>query len=131
MSGRGLAALAGMLAALAAVAFVLQPVLAPGPPGPAGPEPVVRCLSPRGDIPRSPTRFAWTSDPTATAYRFQLLGRHDLVLYERVTADTTLDLPTGVVDWNIMAGGTWLVTPVIGATEGTPSDLATFGIVSP
>ena len=133
MSRRGLAAL-GALAVLAALAFVLQPLLAPSPSGSSrgsGAGPTVRCLAPQGDIPRSPTRFVWTSDPVATAYRFQLMGHRDLVLYDRVTPDTALDLPSGIVDWNIMAGATWRVTPVTGATEGVPSDLAVFGIVSP
>lgn len=133
MSRRPLVVL-GALAVLAALAFVAQPLLAPPAPPPgraAGEAPTVRPLAPRGDIPRSPTRFVWTRDPAATSYRFELVGRHDLVLFHTATPETALDLPFGIVDWNIVAGAQWRVTPVVGATEGVPSDLTPFRIVSP
>jgi len=135
---RGPAAL-GILAALAAVAWVLQgpgseqagdPGASPAP-APAAREPDPRPLSPRGEIPRAPDVFRWTSRPGATAYRFELLGRDDVRLFERVTGDTTLRLPSGIVDWNIVAGATWRVTPITGATDGRPSAPVRFRIASP
>lgn len=124
----------GALAALAALAFVLQPLVTPPAEAPArgpGEAPTVRALDPRGDIPRSPTRFTWSRDPAATSYRFELMGRHEQVLHRATTSDTALDVPFGIVDWNIVAGATWRVIPVVGATEGIPSDLVSFRIVSP
>ena len=127
----------GALAALAALGFALQPLLGsregkePGAPAASGDLATVRGISPRGGIPRAPRTFVWSSDPVATAYRFELLGRHDLLLFEQVTAETTIDLPSGYVDWNIVAGARWRVTPIEGASERTASDLVTFRIVSP
>lgn len=131
MSRPGLAAL-GALALLLALGFLVQPFLArESPVVRTGPGPAVRCLSPQGDLPRSPTRFVWTPAPGATAYRLDVLGPRDRLLFSRTTPETTVDLPAGAVDWNIEAGAVWTVTPIVGATDGEPSDPAVFRIVSP
>jgi hypothetical protein len=91
----------------------------------------VRLLEPIGSLPRSPQRFIWTKDPDASDYLVQLFGRNDVVLFEDITSDTTLRLPSGAVDWNIIATATWRVTPLYGEKTGTPSDTVRFVLDTP
>lgn len=110
--------LAALVIGVAVAAYLIQPLFEPAPErGPdtslaeatdAGAAP--RALWPVGDIPRAPVSFAWTSDPNADRYRFELRGAKGVLLHEAVVAETTLALPSGTVDWNILAGAAWRVT---------------------
>lgn len=120
---------------LVALGFVLQPMFQRAPDvkqsSPSNAVAGVQPLEPIGALPRAPQHFAWTSDPAASDYLLQIFGHGGVVLFEDVTADTTLRLPSGTVDWNIIATATWRVTPLYGQRMGTPSDTVRFVLDTP
>ncbi|MFN8176641.1 MAG: hypothetical protein U0167_01845 [bacterium] len=135
MTQRGWTWLAAAGAALVAVAFVLQPLLVEHAEVALPAAPIdarrVRPLSPIGSIPRSPASFVWSRDPDASAYQFQLLGRGGAVLFAGTTTDTTIRVPQGRVDWNIVATATWRVTPIGGPRSSVPSETVRFQLDTP
>jgi hypothetical protein len=122
-------------AALVAAAFVLQPMLvkraAVAPSMTSEDAGRVRPLAPVGSLPRSPADFVWSRDPDASGYQFQLFGRGGAVLFAGVTTDTTIRVPQGRVDWNIVATATWRVTPIGGPRNGVPSETVRFQLDTP
>jgi hypothetical protein len=122
-------------AGLAAAGFVVQPLFVRPRGGEESAAPAaparVRLLEPIGDLPRSPRFFVWTSDPEASGYLVQLFGAKGVTLFQDVTADTMLRLPSGTVDWNIVATATWRVTPLYGERAGAPTDTARFVLDTP
>jgi hypothetical protein len=118
-----------------AAAFVLQPMLVrhadvAHPVAPADAR-RVRPLAPVGSIPRSPSNFVWSRDPDASGYQFQLFGHGGAVLYAGTATDTTIRVPQGRVDWNIIATATWRVTTIGGPRDGVPSETVRFQLDTP
>ncbi|MFN8177910.1 MAG: hypothetical protein U0167_08280 [bacterium] len=71
-------------------------------------EPALRALAPTGDVAGEPT-FTWTRDPSADAYRLELLGASGEVVFSTTTPDTTLAVPRaslrdprGVTAWRVV-----------------------------
>ena len=118
-------------AAVAAVAWLAGPLVRPPPEPDPAPPGAPRALRPVDDIPRSPTTFVWTADPEAEAYRFELRGTADTLLWRAVVTDTTLLLPAGTVDWNILAYGKWHVTSLRAGGVEAKGAPAVFRIDSP
>jgi hypothetical protein len=116
--------------AIAALVFLAWPFLS-APPEDDVPPGAPRALSPVGDIPRSPSAFVWTSDPDAESYRVELRGPADTLLWRTVVAETTLVLPAGLVDWNIIAYGQWHVTSQRSGGAEAQGPAAVFRIDSP
>lgn len=81
-------------------------------PGPVrrGAASAVRLLEPLGAIAGPPARFAWTSDPGAAGYRFELSDAEGRVVATRLVPDTALAAAS--LGAPLPAAGTWGVVPI-------------------
>lgn len=113
---RGLA-LAAAFAAVFAAAWWWGAGRETPAPGPVrrGEDAAVRPLAPVGALAAPPERFAWTRDPAAAGYRFELRDAGGRPVATRVTSDTVItaaDLGAA-----LPAAGDWSVVPL--AADGS------------
>ncbi len=87
------------------------------PPVLRGAARVTVALEPIGAVERFPERFAWSADPLAQRYRFELYDAASTLRHTQVTNDTVTTLPPalqaeaagGTRPW---PGGSWRVVPI-------------------
>jgi len=83
------------------------------------PTPALRPLAPAGDVSGEPT-FTWTRDPSAEAYRLELLGASGEVVFSATTADTTLAVPRASLR-DPLGVSAWRVVPRRAGADAAPS----------
>lgn len=74
----------------------------------------VRTLAPVGALAATPERFAWTRDPSAAGYRFELRDAGGRLVATRVTADTAI--AAADLGAPVPPAGDWSVVPI--ASDG-------------
>lgn len=87
------------------------------PPVLRGAARVTVALEPIGAVERFPERFAWSADPLAQRYRFELYDAAARLRHTQVTSDTVTTVPPalqteaagGTPPW---PGGAWRVVPI-------------------
>lgn len=86
-------------------------------PGPVrrGEDAAARPLAPAGALAAPPESFAWTRDPSATGYRFELRDADGRLVATRVTADTVI--AAADLGGALPARGDWSVVPL--AADGS------------
>jgi hypothetical protein len=77
-------------------------------------------LFPLGTFSTPPSKFVWTRDAQATAYRLELLSESGASLFSTETRDTTFVLPPDHPAWKTLAS--WQVFPLTGSSSGNPSN---------
>jgi len=112
---RGLALAAAFAAVFAAAWWGAgRETPAPGPVR-RGEDAAVRLLAPVGALAAPPERFAWTRDPSATGYRFELRDAAGRLVATRVTSDTVIT--AAEIGAEPPAAGDWSVVPL--AADGS------------